>query len=218
MEWWSHNSEHSYLCLLALELLPLVIDVFQQSQRLKRIKWLKWFTVLFFGLFLATSIVNIMYALTLPQNVILTMSFLLLLWPNYAGVLQMTILITLLNFLTKQAKKLSLNSSEASIRLMRTLRAMIYLNVVGIIILGFGLMNFLYAIIQVIPPQWNIILIMVGFNIFFVMLTLLAFFIFNVKSVVNTNGAMTSTDVPSSVSAKQLTNKSFIIVDSQSHY
>jgi hypothetical protein len=35
-------------CLLALELLPLVIDVFQQRSKLQKIKWLKWLTSFFF--------------------------------------------------------------------------------------------------------------------------------------------------------------------------
>jgi Na+-transporting methylmalonyl-CoA/oxaloacetate decarboxylase gamma subunit len=171
--------------LMALELLPLVIDVFQQQQRQMRIKQLKWFTFLFFLIAMVITIgMNALpNALTVPIR--LTISYLLILWPSYSLTLQMTVLTILLRHLMKQYENYVRQSPEVSKNLLKSLKIMIFLNVVAMAMVGLGYMNFLFDMISIIPAQWNILLIMLGFTVFFIMLTLLTFFIFNVKHVVS---------------------------------
>jgi hypothetical protein len=186
-------------CLIALELLTVVIDAFQQQKMLKRIRLLKWFTFLFYLMVMAITIGNITNPNALPLNVRLAISYLLFLWPCYGGTLQMTVLMMLLKHLMKAFEKYVLKSPQASRKLMKVLRIMIFLNIAGMLVVGIGLMNFHYKMIEMIPAQWNIIIMMLGFNVFFAMMTFLAFFIYNIKHVVATDGISTNASTGSPV-------------------
>jgi hypothetical protein len=168
-------------CMVALELLPLVINTFQEEKGLKKIKKLKWFTFFFFLLVMTLTIstsLNIM-----PEKVIPAVTVSTLAWPVYALTLQMTALNMLLKHLMEHFKRYVAQSPEASRKLLKVLKFMIISNSIGMSILGLGFMNFLAQIINFISQKWNILLMQIGFNIFFITLSLLTFYIFNIKNI-----------------------------------
>jgi hypothetical protein len=146
--------------------------------------------IFLFLLVMIATVCNYTIAIALPLNIRLAISIMLFIWPSYAGVLQMTVFYLLLNHLMKQYAKHVLQSPEASRKLMKSLKAMFYLNIAGLTIVGFGNINFLYSFISSISVQWNIIIMMFGFDVFFVMLTYLPIFMFDIKHVVAKDGSM----------------------------
>jgi hypothetical protein len=193
-------------CMVALELLPVVIDTFQQEKGLKRIRLLKWFTSIFFVLALMLSIISAPPTKIAPKAVSNYVSLVAFLWPFYALSLQMTALNMLLKHLMKHFVKYINQSPEASKKLMKALKYMLISNSIGMTLFGLGFVNFVYGFLKTFPPIWDILLMMFGFNIFFITLTLLTFYIFNVKKVASAQ-AMATDGISISIMKPSLSEK-----------